>query len=123
MSAVSKAWAEAVKTLYGPWCLICGSADIELDHVMPKSQGGPYHPGNGVPLCGPFSPSITGGHHKAKTEGRLKYPTNQLHTVTLEFLADARWVAFGEDGQPYGRGWRHFEPMTVGSITKGGTRV
>lgn len=120
MSKQSQAWAEAVRDLYGPWCIICGFADIELDHIQPKSQGGLYEPGNGVPVCSWRSVTIPGGHHLAKTEGRLKYSPEILLPVTIEYLAAAKWVAWDADGQPYGRGWRHFEPMT-GSLMMGGS--
>lgn len=117
--AVVKAWAEAVLDLYGPYCIFCGYRDIELDHIHPKSQGGLYVPGNGVPVCSWRSVTIPGGHHKAKTESRLKYPPSLLLPVTIEYLAAANWVAWDQDGEPYGRGCRHFEPLQ-GSPMMGG---
>jgi 5-methylcytosine-specific restriction endonuclease McrA len=111
----SAKWAEAVFALYGRSCIECGDRDVQLDHVIPKSQGGLYVPGNGVPACGPFSrvSEFSNGCHKAKTDGELQYRRDQLHPVTLEHLADIGWVAWDEDGQPHGRGWRHFAPVPV----------
>lgn len=118
----SKDWAEAVLALYGAACVCCGDSSVELDHVWPKSQGGIYHPGNGVPLCSPWSrmSRFTNGCHDAKTNSRLKYKREWLHPDTIDFLAGAGWIWWGEDGQTYGRGCRHFEPVTLAGTREGG---
>lgn len=49
--------------------------------------------------------------HLAKTAGRLRYEFGWLKVDTIVFLADVGWVAWGEDGEPYGPGWRHFAAL------------
>lgn len=112
----SQKWAAAVRALYGTACVVCGDISIELDHVIPKSQGGLYVPGNGVPVCSPWSRAseFTNGCHKAKTDGELQYRRDQLHPVTIEYLDEQNWVRWDPiSGQPEGRGWRHFAPVPV----------
>lgn len=101
--------------LYGGSCVVCGDRSVQLDHVIPKSQGGLYVPGNGVPVCSPWSQAseFNNGCHDAKTNGRLQYRRDQLNPVTIEHLAERGWVTWGPDGQPHGRGWRHFAPIAV----------
>lgn len=93
----------------------CGDERVQIDHVIPKSQGGLYVPGNGVLVCGPFSVAskFENGCHDAKTNSRLQYRRDQLHPVTIEYLDEQGWVTWDDDGQPRGRGWRHFAPIPV----------
>lgn len=95
------AWRAAVLDMYGEWCLACGRyGAVEIDHIIPRSQGGRSDRENGAPLCRDC--------HYAKTCGTLQYEPEWLLWPTIEYLADNGWVAWDADGEPYGRGLRHF---------------
>lgn len=66
---------------------------------------------NGLPLCGEFSTTTPGGCHPAKTAGRLRIEPAWLTPEQVAYLARIGWVAWDDDGHPYGRGWRHFTYM------------
>ena len=90
----------------GAWCRACGfSGRVELDHIVPRSQGGPSVVENGLPLC----PS----DHQAKTESRLRFRFEWFDADQIAWLEEVGWVSWDADGQPAGRGWRHFEPLTT----------
>jgi hypothetical protein len=74
---------------------------MEVDHLQPRSQGGASVVENGLPLCR--------GHHAAKTAGRLRIDRGWLDPDQVAWLAEVGWVRWQADGQPQGRGWRHFE--------------
>jgi hypothetical protein len=78
----------------------CGGG-LQVDHVVPRSPGGPSVISNGLVLCA--------AHHTAKTESRLLIRPQWLDADQVAFLAEFGWVAWQADGQPQGRGWRHFE--------------
>lgn len=42
-----------------PYCVICGQTAVEVDHIIPLSQGGTHEPGNRRSLCKP--------HHSQRT--------------------------------------------------------
>lgn len=72
---------------------------------MPRSQGGPSVVENGLVLCS--------AAHLAKTESRLRIDPAWLDPDQIVWLSEAGWV-WWQDGDPHGRGWRHFEPMAEG---------
>lgn len=114
-------WRAEVLRRYGTVCVSCGDSNhVQADHMMPRSQGGASDPRNGLPLCGEFSRNTPGGCHPAKTAGRILIRPEWLHPEQIEFLAEAGWVAWDADGQPYGRGWKHFAPMVGAGRKKGG---
>jgi hypothetical protein len=97
-------WRAEVLARYGRGCVVCGDTRwVEADHIWPRSQGGPSDPRNGIPLCKE--------HHDDKTAGRLKFKPEWLLPDTMTYLADVGWVTWNDDGEPTGRGWRHFEKM------------
>jgi len=115
-------WRNEVLTLHGPVCASCGDTQhVQADHVWPRSQGGPSHVLNGLPLCGEFSRNTRGGCHVAKTESRMLIQFEWLLPEQVAWLAEVGWVRWDEQGQPTGRGWRHFAPRTVPGVRlKGG---
>lgn len=72
---------------------------------------GPSVVENGLVLCGPWSRVTPGGCHPAKTESRLLIDRRWLDADQIEWLASVGWVEW-IDGQPTGRGWRHFAAVT-----------
>ena len=99
-------WRNAVFALRGPWCRSCGTnRDLQCDHIKPKSQGGPSVVPNGLPMCRDC--------HEKKTNSQLKFRHEWLDDDTIAWLAEVGWVAWDDAGQPYGRGWRHFEARKV----------
>ena len=82
---------------------MCGSSrEVQMDHMHPRSQGGKSVVGNGLPLCRE--------HHEAKTAGTLKISPGWLTDEQRGYLESVGWVAWDENGEPYGRGWKHFHP-------------
>lgn len=78
--------------------------------MKPRGQGGPSVVENGLLLCRT--------HHEQKTLGRLKIEYRWLDPDQVAWLADVGWVTWDADGQPYGRGWKHFAPMTAAEIER-----
>lgn len=107
-------WRKACIEVYGHTCIVptCGSRDIEMDHIKPRSQGGESVVENGIPLCGPWSEIVDGGHHLMKTSGRIKFEWAWLTEAQRAYLAAIGWVDWDEDGKPFGEGWRHFTERT-----------
>lgn len=83
---------------YGP----C-KGPVQVDHVMPRAQGGPSVVENGLPLCEE--------HHGMKTASRLRFDRAMLDADQVLWLAERRWVNWDDAGEPYGRGYRHFDPI------------
>lgn len=104
-------WGAICRKEYGNRCIVpgCGETAVEVDHIKPRSQGGKSVVENGALLCGPWSRTIPGGHHLAKTESRLRYRWEWLTEGQRAYLAQIGWVDWDEDGMPFGEGWRHFE--------------
>lgn len=71
-----------------------------MDHIWPRSQGGPSDVRNGLSLCV--------AHHEAKTAGTLKIRPEWLTAEQIGFLAEVGWVRWNEAGEPEGRGYKHF---------------
>lgn len=102
-------WRNEVMATYGATCRSCGdTAHPQADHMMPRSQGGPSVVENGLVLCGEFSRVTPGGCHPAKTASRIVIRPEWLTPPQIAWLAQVGWVAWDDDGQPYGRGCRHF---------------
>lgn len=106
-------WGISCRDLYGTRCVVCGDPDTEVDHIIPRSQGGPSVIDNGLILCGAWSSTVDGGHHGMKTAGTLKIRYEWLTPAQVEFLADWGWVTWDENGEPFGQGWKHFAPRTT----------
>lgn len=79
-----------------------------MDHLIPRSQGGPYVPANGWPLCGPWSVTIPGGHHLAKTDHRLLIRPEWLDSDMIAWLAQAGHAWWTPDGEVHGTHRRIF---------------
>lgn len=104
-------WKAEVHRRYGVVCVSCGATrDVQADHIWPRGQGGPSDPRNGLPLCGDFSDTGENCHGR-KTASTMVIRHEWLQQEQIDFLADAGWVRWDEDGQPHGRGWRHFAPI------------
>lgn len=105
-------WRHEVMAAYGPACVSCGdTAHVQADHMKPRSQGGPSVRPNGLPLCGEFSRNTPGGCHPAKTAGRIVIDPAWLADEQIAWLAEVGWVWWDEDGEPQGRGHKHFGRM------------
>jgi hypothetical protein len=88
------------------WDPKVGACDgpVEADHVWERSQGGPYLVANGSPLCR--------RHHRMKTDNELRYRFEWLGRDQVRWFAEVGFVAWDlETGEPYGKGWRTFEPL------------
>lgn len=97
-------WRNEVMELRGKACRACDSREwVQCDHVWPRSQGGPSVVENGLPLCRVC--------HEDKTASLLKIRPEWLDDDQLDWLAEVGWVEWNEQGQPQGRGWRHFEEV------------
>lgn len=98
-------WRNDVMARRGEVCVSCGTRQhVQADHVWPKGQGGPNDVRNGLPLCGGFG----NGCHDRKTAGTIVIEFDWLDDEQRAWLAEVGWVAWDEEGQPYGRGWKHF---------------
>ena len=93
-------WRAECIAARGEFCRCCGAQPIQMDHIKPKSQGGKNHVGNGLPLC----PE----HHRQKTDSEIKIEWAWLDPDQLQYLASIGWVDWDEEGQPFGRGFKHF---------------
>ncbi|MGH9290289.1 MAG: HNH endonuclease [Acidimicrobiales bacterium] len=90
-------WRGAVLDARGARCRGCGDvADVQADHLIPRSQGGESVVANGLPLCGPWTRlGPAGGCHAAKTAHRLLIPRWWLDGDQVAWLADAGPVHAG----------------------------
>lgn len=100
-------WRQECAVAYGLWCRASGvhAGPIQCDHVWPRSQGGPSVVENGLFLCE--------SHHDAKTASRIVIDPEWLTPEQIDWLAQVGWVSWNADGQPSGRGMRHFAPRRV----------
>lgn len=104
-------WRNEVLEKRGAYCRSCGeSQDLQIDHVMPRSQGGQSDVENGLVLCGPWSKASPwpNGCHQAKTEKRMTIEYDWLDPDQVEYLALKGWVSWNEQGEPGGHGCRGF---------------
>lgn len=106
-----------VMAAYGEVCRVCGATGwVQAAHIMAKSQGGPSLVWNGMPLCEP--------DHTAYDGYRLKLRREHLTNEQAAWLEEYGYIAWDDDGQPYGRGARRFAPLTdrqiAGRAEKGG---
>lgn len=93
-------WRAACLEAWGHSCVACGAAPVQMDHIMPRSQGGPSVVENGLPLC----PTC----HWKKTAGTMVIEYHWLARQQVDWLAEAGWVEWDKDGLPKGRGFRRF---------------
>lgn len=94
---------------YGPGCVACGLVGhAQADHMIPRSQGGKSDVENGLPICGPYGC----GAHDRKTAATLRIDPGWLTAEQIQYLEAHDWVAWDENGEPYGRGLRHFDKMS-----------
>ena len=97
-------WRAAVIALRGEYCRHCGQTwGLECDHLKPRSQGGLSVVENGLMLCR--------SAHLRKTEYRLKIERSWLDEDQIAYLAEIGWVAWGDDGEPFGTGMRSFASL------------
>lgn len=100
-------WRDDVIARVGPRCAACGRAgQVEIDHLWPRGQGGPSHVLNGLPLCGPYGCDA----HGKKTRSEIVIEWSWLDDDQRAWLDQNGWVSWDDQGQPRGRGWRHFGP-------------
>lgn len=116
-----KEWREACLLAYGPWCRNCGYENyrgygLQVDHLIPRGQGGENVVANGLVLCGPFvaDPSpfprrVPGGCHLAVTDERLKRRIEWLDPEQLDYLRDQGWLRREPDGSLSGKGMNYFD--------------
>lgn len=84
---------------------------LEADHIWERSQGGPYAVENGAFLCA--------SHHLAKTRNELQYRYDWLEADQVAWFAAAGFVAWDRcTGEPYGRGWRTFAPLSPAQLAR-----
>lgn len=113
-------WRAECVAARGEMCRSCGdTSHVQMDHIMPRSQGGPSVVENGLPLCGDFSRNTPGGCHAKKTAGTMLIEPDWLGADQVEWLAEVGWVWWDDDGEPHGRGWKHFAPRRSRGSRKG----
>jgi 5-methylcytosine-specific restriction endonuclease McrA len=100
-------WRRECIEARGERCRRCLSTRwVQMDHMWPKSQGGPSVVENGLPLCRAC--------HAMKTESRIVIEPDWLDSDQVEWLADVGWVLWDSlTGEPSGRGWKHFAARRV----------
>ena len=106
-------WREAVIEWLGERCSVPGcfaaTWPVQIDHIIPRAQGGLSDLHNGWPLC------VL--HHDSKTAGELKIAPEWLTREHIAYLGEHGWVQWitynDEPGQPVGNGWRHFSAATT----------
>lgn len=102
-------WRRAVIALRGRVCRRCGATnDLQADHVMSRSQQGPSVVENGMMLC--REPC-----HRLVTENKIQYEYDWLDPDQIVWLAEVGYVAYDDDGIPYGRGLRNFAERVGGN--------
>jgi hypothetical protein len=103
------AWRAEVLARRGAFCRACGdTADLQIDHVKERSQGGRSVVENGMVLCGPWSRTTPGGCHLRKTEARIVVRPEWLDPDQIDWLAQEGWVYWNGEGIACGRGCRGF---------------
>lgn len=80
---------------------------LEVDHVIPRSQGGPSVVENGLVLCGPWGCDA----HGLRTRREIKIQRDWLDPDQIEWLAEQGWVRWTPDGLE-GRGLRNFAEVS-----------
>lgn len=111
-------WRREVLARRGSWCRSCGVGGahvLQIDHLVPRSQGGQSVVENGLVLCGPFAGDLkfAGGCHQAKTDSRMTIEYDWLDEDQIAWLAEVGWVVWDQTGSPTGRGWRHFTERRI----------
>lgn len=97
------AWRAACIEIRGDLCRVPGCLrpwPVQMDHLIPRAQGGPSVVANGTPWC-EF-------HHRAKTEHQLRIHRDWLDPDQITWLEEeghARWL---EDGSVAGAHCRLF---------------
>lgn len=107
------AWRAMCITARGEQCRCCLTTRwIQMDHIKPKGQGGRNDVENGLPLCEE--------HHRMKTDSQILIEWAWLDPDQIEYLATIGWVEWDADGQPFGRGMKHFAPKPGATNREGG---
>lgn len=93
-------------------CLHCGNANVNADHLLPRSQGGDDVLPNLIGLCGSGSSGCHGARHGTPYRGDFgRYVTPQAVRESLaRFLRseagdDARWYLTSKLGLAESRAW------------------
>lgn len=97
------AWRAACIEIRGELCRVPSCPrprPVQMDHLIPRSQGGPSVVENGTPWC-EF-------HHRAKTEHRLKIRREWLDPDQVEWLKTQGHAEWLEDGSVAGAHCRLF---------------
>lgn len=106
-------WRNACIMARGEMCRCClTTSRVQMDHIKPKGQGGQNDVENGLPLCEE--------HHRMKTDSQILIEWAWLDPDQIEYLARIGWVEWDADGQPFGRGYKHFAPRRGGEQREGG---
>lgn len=105
---------KAVFARDGGRCVYCGAVATSLDHVVPKSRGGPHSWDNVVSACSRCN-HLKADRPMAELGWRLGRPpvapTGAIWRVLGSQRLDPRWRPFlgaaagSTDGEPYGEVW------------------
>lgn len=102
-------WRTECLARRGAWCRACGSSrDLQSDHLIPRSQGGPSIVENGLILGGPFGC----GCHDRKTAHQLLIQRAWLDPDQLTWLEQEGHATWGPDGVVSGKHCRLFADET-----------
>jgi HNH endonuclease len=91
------AWRRECLERRGPQCRVtgCWRMDVQMDHLIPRSQGGPSVVENGLPLCRE--------HHEMKTAHDLRVDPAWLGEDQILWLSDEGHAEWLLDGVVVGR--------------------
>ena len=93
-------WRAECVARRGSYCRGCGDTrQPQADHIIPRAQGGPSVPENGMILGGPFGC----GCHDRKTAHRLLVQRAWLDDDQVQWLAEHGHVTWTASGEPTGR--------------------
>lgn len=93
-------WRSDCLAMRGEWCRACGgNVHVQMDHMIPRGQGGPSVVENGLPLCGAFGR----GCHDRKTAHLLLVKRGWLDSDQVAWLELAGHAIWLPDGTVAGR--------------------
>lgn len=95
-------WRNECIALYGDWCRRCKRTGVQMDHMIPRSHGGPSVVENGLLLCRDC--------HQDKTDHKLLVKYEWLTVEQVEWLKVNGYAWWDDEGEVHGERRRIFAP-------------